>query len=259
MVMTGLSLKNKTKLRLSGLFWTSMDWLYPPRCCNCDIQGVVFCQECFSQVKKITGNLCRKCGYPIGNNQKYCVDCQQNLPPFDQMRSWAVFEGPVQKAVHSLKYRKDLALGSVLADPLIDLLKTTDWTFDLVLPVPLSRARFRERGYNQAALIARNLAVKMDIEYSNDTVSRVKHTKTQISLDVNKRFMNLMDAFYANPAKLKTRNILIIDDVITTGATMQNCSSALIKAGAEKVYCLSVARSILRHPKNPQFDPMSNS
>ena len=259
MAMTGLSLKNKTILRLSGLFWTSMDWLYPPRCCNCDNQGAVFCMDCFSQIKQITGNTCRKCGYPIGKKQKYCADCMQNPPPFDQMRSWAVYDGPLKKAIHSLKYQKDLALGSILADPLVELLNKSDWIFDLVIPVPLSRARLRKRGYNQAALIAWSLAAKMDIQYSNDAVARVRHTETQISLDVNKRFMNLMDAFYANPAKLKTRNILIIDDVITTGATMQNCTSAIRKAGAEKVYCLSVARSILRHPKNPQFDPMSNS
>jgi len=165
------------------------------------------------------------------------------------MRSWAEFTGSLKEAIHALKYKKNLALGSILADPLTLIIGKSSWDIDLIVPIPLSRARIRQRGYNQAALIALNVALKMGIPYSDHAVKRVKHTETQISLDVNKRFMNLMDAFYANPATLINKKVLVIDDVVTTGATMQNCSIAILKAGADKVYCLSVARAILRHPK----------
>jgi ComF family protein len=132
------------------------------------------------------------------------------------------------------------------------MVKISGWQIDLVVPIPLSRSRLRSRGYNQAELISRYLAASLNIQHSSTTVLRIKNTSTQIEMDVNKRFTNLLDAFYANPDTLKKKNILIIDDVITTGATMQNCTKALLQAGAANIYCVSVARAILRHEKHHQ-------
>jgi ComF family protein len=168
------------------------------------------------------------------------------------MRSWASYSGPLKEAVHSLKYKRNLAMGSILAKSLVEVVKKSGWQIDLVVPIPLSRSRLRSRGYNQAALISHQLAVELNIQHSSNTVKRIKNTSTQIDNDVNKRFTNLLDAFYVNPATLKKRNILVVDDVITTGATMQNCTKAFLKAGAENIYCVSVARAILRHTKHHQ-------
>jgi competence protein ComFC len=248
--LTELTQTNKLLLQFTSLFWTSMDWLYPPRCCNCDRRGFVLCDACFAEIEPLHGHLCKKCGYPLLGKGNLCEDCRFTPLPYTQMRSWASYSGVVQEAIHSLKYKRNLAMGRTLTQPLVEIVKQSGWKIDLVVPIPLSRSRLRSRGYNQAALISRTLAAQLDIQHSSTTVKRIRNTSTQIEMDVNKRFTNLLDAFYANPATLKKRNILIIDDVITTGATMQNCSNALLKAGAENIYCLSVARAILRHTKH---------
>ncbi|MRS01941.1 ComF family protein, partial [bacterium] len=242
--MTELALKNKLTLQITSLFWKSMDWLYPPRCCNCDRRGFVLCDECFSDIEHLTTKYCIKCGYPIRYQNRLCKACSLETPLYTQMRSWAVFSGSVRTAIHSLKYKRNLALGNILAKPLIEVVEKSGWQIDLVVPVPLSKSRMQSRGYNQAALISRYLAASLNIPHSSHDLRRIKNTFTQTKMNVNKRFTNLLDAFYANPATLKKKNILIIDDVITTGATMRNCTNALLAAGAEKIYCLSVARAI---------------
>jgi ComF family protein len=165
------------------------------------------------------------------------------------MRSWSAYNGSLIKIIYSLKFHQNIALGHILSRPLIEIIRKSNWNIDLIVPIPLSRSHLRQRGYNQTAFISRNIARQLNIPHSSIALKRIRDTQDQISLDVNKRFTNLMDAFYAIPAKLNKRNILVIDDVITTGATMQNCAIALKQAGAEKVYCLSVARTLLHHPK----------
>jgi competence protein ComFC len=248
--MTGLSPRNEFALRFSNWFWTAMDWLYPPHCCNCEQRGFVLCKACSSEIEILHGKVCQKCGYPISRKNTLCEDCKKSAPAYTAMRSWSVFSGVSRKALHSLKYRQNLSLGNILARPLVEMILNSGWNIDMIVPVPLSRSHQRQRGYNQAACISYPVALRMNIPHSTNSMKRIKETETQISLDVNKRFTNLMDAFYANPAKLNKRNILLIDDVITTGATMQNCAIALKNAGAEKIYCLSVARTLLRHPKS---------
>jgi competence protein ComFC len=229
-----------------------MDWLYPPRCCNCDRQGFVFCDACFAEINPLSGNLCQKCGYPTSKKNNLCEDCQFQPPPFTSMRSWSVYSGSLQQAIHAFKYKRNLALARTLAKPIVEMVKKSDWEIDLVVPVPLSLSRYISRGYNQAALLSWELATQLNIQHSTSVLKRIKNTSRQIEMDVNKRFTNLLDAFYANPATLKKRNVLIIDDVITTGSTMQNCTRALLNAGAEKIYCVSVARAILRHERHHQ-------
>lgn len=226
-----------------------MDWLYPPRCCNCDRRGFLLCDDCLTEMNLLSNRICQKCGYPISSKTRLCEECRNDPPPYMAMRSWASFSGPARQALHSLKYKQNLGLGSILARPLVQMVRQSGWPVDLVIPIPLSSAHQRERGYNQAACISRAVARELDLPHSSHAVKRIKETETQVALDVNKRFMNLMDAFYANPAKLKSRNVLVIDDVITTGATMRSCAKSVMNAGAESVYCLSVARTLLRHSK----------
>ncbi len=247
--MVVLSHTRKFKKTLATFMWNALDWLYPPRCCNCDTRGFVLCDACLAEIDVLNQYQCKKCGYPVKKNQLFCENCSQIEPFYDHMRSWAVYAGIVREAVHSLKYKKNLALGAILAKPLIEIITKNNWPIDIVIPIPLSRFRKRQRGYNQAALISTNIALELDLPHSNNAVRRIKETETQVSLDVNKRFTNLNDAFYANPAKLNKRKVLLIDDVITTGATMHNCSKTIKNAGADQVYCLSVARTLLHHPK----------
>jgi len=249
LIKANLSPGNNVLERLDPLFWAAMDWLYPPHCCNCGRRGSVICEKCYELIELIPQNQCAKCGYPIRGKADICSDCRNSPPIFYQMKAWAVYTGPIAKAIHSFKYKNDLYMGKLLANPLCEIFYQSGWEIDLIVPVPLSTQRMRTRGYNQSALLASYLGRKIGIPVSNNLLKRIRHTETQISLDVNKRFTNLMDAFYANPAKLKKKNVLVIDDVITTGATMHNCTKAILNAGADNVYCLSAARTILKHPK----------
>ena len=247
MTMAGLSQDQNRNTRLVQLFWAVMDWLYPPHCCSCKRDGYVFCEECLSKIEILNSTFCKRCGSPVRSGKILCYQCRNDPPPFTQMRSWASYAGPIKDALHSLKYNKNIALGIFLAKPLTEIVKNAGWKIDLVVPMPLSRSHLKLRGYNQSACISRNIARQLNLTHSTTSVKRIKETETQISLNVNERFINLFDAFYAFPAKLINRNILLVDDVITTGATMQNCAIALKNAGASNIYCLSVAKTLLHH------------
>ncbi len=160
------------------------------------------------------------------------------------MTSWAEFEGPLREGIHKLKYRQDIGLGDFFAPYLISLVESRQWKPDLVIPVPISKSRKKTRGYNQAAMLSRPLARYFNLPHHVDLLLRIKETESQIQLSAEDRFHNMEGAFWINPAKLKGRTILVIDDIITTGATMNQCAKALFEAGAEKVYGLSIAKTI---------------
>ncbi len=111
----------------------------------------------------------------------------------------------------------------------------------MVIPVPLNKSHFKERGFNQSALISRPIAHFAEKPFSANGLRRIRETAAQFSLCSEERQNNVKDAFWANPAKLNGKAVLLVDDIITTGATMENCTKALLAAGGKKVYCLSVA------------------
>lgn len=159
------------------------------------------------------------------------------------MRSFARFEGPLRNALHRLKYSRDIALGEVLSQYLINLLSQLDWDIDCILPVPLGHARFEQRGYNQAALLAYPLALATGIAYQPKGLSKIKETATQVGLSFDQRHANVSDAFQADPRIVKNQKILIVDDVTTSGATIESCASAIMIAGANQVYGLTLAQA----------------
>jgi ComF family protein len=164
------------------------------------------------------------------------------------MRSWVEYSGLARNAIHSLKYKNNIALGYFFSKKLCHIIEHAAWDFDLVIPVPLSSKHFRERGFNQSALIARPLAHLLRKKYAGRILYRIRETKSQVNLTAEERHVNVKGAFWGNPAKLNGRTVLLVDDVITTGATMENCVTALLASGAKKVYCISVARVIVNHP-----------
>jgi ComF family protein len=163
--------------------------------------------------------------------------------PFEQLRSWGIFIGPLREAIHRLKYKHDLGLGEALAKHLVNLFLTTGWNIDLISPVPLSRPRQSERGYNQATLLAFPLSLAVGISFNSRTVSRIRNTRSQVGLKAKERAENVRDAFLADSGLVKGKRILMVDDVTTTGATISACAKALKNAGARSVYGLTLARS----------------
>jgi ComF family protein len=178
------------------------------------------------------------------DNPGLCHHCSRKKPSFKALRSWAKYDGPVSEAIRQFKYGRDMSMGFILAEFLTEILYQEGWPVDIVVPVPLGVARFQERGYNQAALIAKPLALKAGLPYDNQALTRVRETRSQVGLTFDQRLVNVKDAFRANQNLVKDLQVLVIDDVTTSSATIDACSAALRSAGARGVYGLTLARAI---------------
>ncbi len=225
------------------MIWSSLDWLFPPQCGGCGAAGVRFCRACLEQVVLLPDQICPCCGNPQKSRQ-LCPTCRKVAPAYDAVRSWAEFQGPLREAMHRLKYRRDVGLGDALAQPLIEFFCQLGWEVNLILPVPLSQERLSQRGYNQAGLIARPLAYATGCPYQPGVLKRIRNTATQVGLSIEERRLNVAEAFIADPRCVNGSSVLIVDDVATTGATLDACARALKKAGARCVYGLTLARAI---------------
>ena len=163
------------------------------------------------------------------------------------MRSWAVFASPVQNALHTLKYRRNAGIGDALARQLADFVRSLEWNIDLLIPVPLGKNRLKERGYNQVGLVAEPLAYEVGWGYAPHALWKSRETRSQVGLSISQRRENVLDAYQADREIVKRKSILLMDDVVTTGSTIQSCSQALLDAGAREVYALSIARALSHH------------
>lgn len=166
------------------------------------------------------------------------------------MRSWAVFDSPVQNALHTLKYRRNIGLGDALAINMVSFMRSLDWMIDMVIPSPLGRKRLNERGYNQVDLVARPLAHELGWEYVPQALWKTRETRSQVGLSISQRNENVRNVYQADPAKVKRKSILLVDDVSTTGSTINSGTEALLSAGAQEVYALTIARALSHHDLN---------
>jgi ComF family protein len=149
----------------------------------------------------------------------------------------------MRKAIHRLKYQHDLGLGEILSQYMVRGYLIQKWQVDLVIPVPLSLDRLAERGYNQASLLAKPFSFTLDLDFRPQALTRVRETRSQVGLSAQERRTNVQEAFLAKPKEVESRKILLIDDVTTTGSTLNACAAALMEAGAAQVYCLTLARA----------------
>jgi ComF family protein len=160
------------------------------------------------------------------------------------VRSWACYGGSLQEAIQKLKYKKDIGLANIFAQPLVGLLKALDWQIDLITAVPLDKQRLSTRGYNQAELLSKPISRVSGIPYVSDAIIKCFPTKSQVGLSESERMLNVLNAFKSNSDIVMGKTVLVVDDVVTTGATIDACSAALKDAGASKVYGISLARSL---------------
>lgn len=199
-----------------------------------------------SKVQVISGHLCEVCGLPEVNSG-LCERCQQKRPAFKLLRSWAIFESPVQQALHKLKYRRDIGMGEALSDQMAGFIRQLGWPVDAVIPIPLGKKRLKERGYNQVAMVAIPLSIQLGLDYLPSALARAKETRSQVGLSASERQENVKDAFFADGKKINGRSVLLMDDVSTTGATLSSAAEALYTSGARDVYALTIARALARH------------
>ena len=186
--------------------------------------------------------LCEICGIPLGF-PGICGGCSSDKPSFRALRAWTVFDDPVRNALHKLKYRRDISLGEALSAQMSSFLGDLNWPVDVIVPIPLSWKRLKERGYNQVAMIALPLALSLKIDYESRGLIRQKETRSQVGLTRVERKENVRGAFSAS-SHVYGRTVLLVDDVSTTGSTLSSASDALLESGARSVYALTVARAL---------------
>lgn len=232
--------------QLHQLGWKIIDLFFPPRCGGCGEWGLRWCENCLSQIIEIKEPICLSCGEPQdnGSSSKICERCRRTPPQYEAIRSWAVYKKPLQTAVHRIKYQNDLGLGEYMSKFLSQVLSNTNWNVDLVTPVPLGKERFKERGYNQAMLLAQPLAWSMGLQHNSRALRRIRETDTQVNLSIAERRANVSGAFQAKREIVSGKSVLVIDDVTTTGSTLDACATALYSANAKLVYGLTLARAV---------------
>ena len=146
-----------------------------------------------------------------------------------------------------MKYRHNIGLGEAVAVQMVDFVRSQNWPIEIVIPAPLAKNRFKERGYNQVGLVARPLAYRLKLRYAPDALQKVRETRTQVGLDAAQRVENVHQAYQADPRAVQGKSILVMDDVATTGSTIAACTEALLSAGAGGVYILTIARALAHH------------
>ena len=224
--------------------------IFPPMCAGCGRTGFRWCPACQARVPRVAEPICEKCGLPV-RKTGLCEKCRSNPPVYRLMRSWAVFDSPIQEALHSLKYRRNISgFGDALARQMAAFVRSLHWTLDGVIPVPLGRKRLQERGYNQVALVARPLAYELGLAYWPDLLQKTRETRSQVGLNMQERQKNVSKAYQAHPSAVQRKSILLMDDVATTGSTISACTQALLSAGAREVYVLTIARALSHHDLN---------
>jgi len=228
--------------RRDGVLAALLDLLFPPHCPACGESSQPgadspFCAVCHEALLPVPPG-CRRCGRPGPDDP--CGACLASPPAFDAVRAGGLFGGPLADAVHAFKYRSRPALAAPLAGWLCRRVGVAPGA--VVVSVPLARGRRRERGYDQAALLADALAHATGAERRRGALRRVRETAPQVGRDRTARARNVAGAFAA-AAGVADRDVVLVDDVVTTGATADACARALKAAGARTVSVLALARA----------------
>ena len=238
-----------------------IDWLYPPRCRACAgrIDGrdsEYFCAPCWQQIQPVVHPLCNVCGRPFpdaSGDDHTCGVCLERPPRFVAARAWVCYpredlaEHPLRQVVQKYKYGRKVSLGK----PLGRLLARGCREFlgacqaDLIVPVPLHAKRLRWRGFNQSLLLAKQVGGFYGLPVDPFILRRGKETPPQTQLPEDERRRNVRGAFALHPDKsVKGKTVLLVDDVYTSGATVNECSRTLKRGGAKEVYVLTLARAV---------------
>ncbi len=221
----------------------SLGLLFPPRCVVCGRVGALLCTECIAAFASIPKPCCPVCGEPQIHTG-LCPKCREQRRAFDSIQSAFLFTGGIRKAIHAFKYQRQRDLAQPLVSAMMRVLPDPHRENILVCSVPLHPRREKERGYNQATLLAGELARAWGLPLAaSDTLQRTRETESQVGLDFPTRQANVGDAFWGNQAVVGGRSILLVDDVCTTGATLHACAVALREAGAVHIQAVTLARA----------------
>lgn len=250
----------------NSVYFSLLDWIYPPKCISC---GMIFapvhgeptqwiCENCEPLLEPIPDPVCPICGYPTTEGFD-CPSCKNKKMHYDIHRAAFVYDGVLRDLLHDIKFRSKRrtaqGLGAVLAETIIN------WNIngDLIIPIPLHPSKKRSRGFNQASVLALPFSKSLKIPMADNMIKRVKRTAPQSNLTPIAREQNLQNAFSLNTRKYNPRNkqIILIDDIYTSGATMNACTKILKDHGADKIICISLSLAVSK--KSDNFNPHTNT
>jgi len=257
-----------------------LNLLFPPRCIICESLGGLdcLCTQCIEKIEPVDSPACPTCGLtmtPHGEKLRldtqspfdrprrrsstahlidpsipaphFCPHCSERTPSFDKAGSLGAYRGVLRNAIHHLKYRDKPQLARPLAALLADYARSNatmfnNLHFDSVLAVPIHQTRKKQRGYNQAERLAAAFCKETGLTQERELVRRSRTTRSQVGLSATERIANMTDAFtVTDPARSAGKTYLIVDDVLTTGSTLNSCAQVLKTSGANAVFCLTIA------------------
>jgi len=230
------------------------DIAYPKICLGCKTKldarlvDEYICSRCRLKIKKNVPPFCHSCGRHLdkdNRNKNICPACLRSKLHFDRAFSPCLYEGVLKELIHEFKYKGKTHLAKPLSGIMADFIREYDLPIeymDFIIPIPLHKARQREREFNQAEVLSRHIAVEFNRGLDAGVLTRARLTETQTALPNNKRFANVDNCFsVAKDIDLRNKNVLIVDDVLTTGATSSAAAAALKEAGANIVFVLTLA------------------
>lgn len=232
---------------IKGIIDFCLELLYPKRCISCDAilskmeKEVGICRACAPNIKLVGANYCLKCGAPLLEvRDEYCKACKMSHHTFDQNKAVFRYSGGMKNAMYRFKYSNRRCYGKVFA---AHALKTygqwiKDNDFDVIIPVPMYEKKKRMRGYNQAEVLAKQISYLTNIPINNEIVRRESDTAAMKQLNGVKRKKNLLNAFILVKNDVQFRKVLIIDDIYTTGATLDEVAKVLKAGGIKEVFGL---------------------
>ena len=229
---------------------TAITFLYPAQCQVCEkqigLESVPYmCETCWHDMPLIEPPCCEMCGIP--NTEDVCDECVSKPPPYGKLRTIAFYEAALQQAMHLFKFEKRTALAKPLTQLTIEHFPDdcNIAEYDFILPIPIHKKRLRERGFNQATLLANGIAKTTGVQVVTDVLVRHRNTSPQSSLDRAARQTNIVGAFELQKKKVaQNKRILVLDDVYTTGATVREAVKVLWNADPVEIDVLTLARAL---------------
>ncbi len=225
-----------------------LELLYPKRCVACDKvllnieKEMGFCKACSKKIKLVGPDYCLKCGAPVNNKEELCHNCKNSGHYFEQNKAIFIYTGEMKDAMYRFKYGNRRCYGRTFADHAVKCYGNwlKEQKIDAIVPVPMYKPKERRRGYNQAAVFARALGAKINIPVEESIVIRQTDTTAMKRLNQLKRKKNLLKAFTTPKNIVQFRKVLIVDDIYTTGTTLDEVSKALKNGGVKEVYGMCV-------------------
>ena len=230
-----------------------LDFIFPPLCHICrsfipDAGELHICRTCRENLPLVSSPLCTVCGIPFvgAGDDHICGRCLTNPPHFDYARAHLLHEGSARNLIHAFKYQYKTHLRRPLTLLALEGVAgfIAEQKPDAIVPVPLHRLRLRRRGFNQAVLLGKFFSARLSLPMLTKGLLRIRQTEPQIELSGEERRNNVKGAFaVSDPVCIKGKRILLLDDVMTTGSTVNECAKELKKAGALSVIVITVART----------------